>query len=77
MCVLRLHRVVHTCKSLPMQTTLLTTTQAAERLQVSVPTLNRWVRQGRIAPAVQAPGVRGARLYDPADIDALAAETAA
>ena len=60
-----------------MHTTLLTTTQAAERLQVSVPTLNRWVRQGRIAPAVQAPGVRGARLYDPADVDALAAETAA
>lgn len=60
-----------------MQTNLLTTTQAAERVGVSVPTINRWARQGRITPAFQAPGVRGARLYDPADIDALAAEEAA
>ena len=60
-----------------MQTTLLTTTEAATRLGVSVPTLNRWVRQGRIAPVIQAPGLRGARLYDPADIDTLAAENAA
>ena len=59
-----------------MQTKLLTTMQAAERVGVSVPTINRWARQGRIAPVFKAPGLRGARLYDPADIDALAAEDA-
>jgi excisionase family DNA binding protein len=60
-----------------MQTTLLTTAQAAARLGVSVPTLNRWVRHGRIKPAIEGPGLRGARFFDPSDIDALAADESA
>ena len=56
---------------------LLTTAQVAERLNVSVPTINRWVRDGRITPTVEAPGLRGARFFDPADVTALAADESA
>lgn len=59
-----------------MQPTLITTAEAAERLGVSVPTLNRWVRHGRVTPAIEAPGPRGARFFDPSDVDALLKESA-
>lgn len=52
----------------------LTTSQVAERLGLNVATINRWVRVGRLTPAMQYPGQRGARLFHAADIDALAAE---
>lgn len=47
--------------------------EAAKRLGVSIRTLNRRVAQGAIVPAAEAPGIRGARLYDADEIDALAA----
>ena len=53
---------------------LLTTADAARRLGIAVPTLNRWVRAGRITPTVEGPGIRGARMYAEAAIDALADE---
>ena len=59
-----------------MQTTLFTTAQAAERLGISVPTLNRWVRHGRVQPAIEGPGLRGARFFDPSDVDTLLKESA-
>lgn len=55
---------------------LLTTADAARRLGIAVPTLNRWARAGRIAPAIEGPGIRGARMYAAADIEALAQERA-
>lgn len=51
---------------------LLTTAEAARKLGVSTATVNRRVRLGDLTPALQFPGIRGARLYAPADIDALA-----
>lgn len=56
---------------------LLTTAEAAERLGVSVTTLNRWANTGAIEVAVQAPGRTGTRLYDEAVIDAHADTTTA
>lgn len=43
------------------------------RLDINRSTLTRWVADGRIAPAVRLPGRNGAMLFDPADVDALAA----
>lgn len=51
---------------------LLTTAQIAERFGVDVRTVARWVNAGRLTPVVQAPGLRGARLFRPEDVDALA-----
>jgi hypothetical protein len=48
-----------------MQPTLITTAEAAERLKVSIPTVNRWVRDGRLQPVQKLPGIRGANLFDP------------
>lgn len=49
----------------------LSTAEVASRLGKSVATVNRYVQRGVLAPVVQGPGERGARLYDPADVDAL------
>jgi predicted site-specific integrase-resolvase len=48
--------------------TLLTTAQVAEKLGKSVATVNRWAADGRLKPAAKAPGIRGAWLFDPADV---------
>ena len=54
-----------------METTLITTAEVAQRLRVSIPTVNRWVRDGRLQPVQKLPGIRGANLFDPTDIAAL------
>ena len=46
---------------------LLTTAEAAERLSVSVFTVNRYARDGSLAVAHKLPGLRGANLYAAAD----------
>lgn len=51
---------------------LLTTKQAAEHLGVNRKTLYRWMQQGRIKPAWQAPGDTGAYMWNPTDLDELA-----
>lgn len=56
---------------------LLNTREAAERLGVSVDTVNRWARIGKLTPEVQLAGPRGARLYDANAVEALAAEVSA
>lgn len=55
---------------------LLTTAEVAEMLDVDVRTVSRWVNAGRLSPAVQAPGLRGARLFHPTDVARLAASLA-
>ena len=39
-------------------------------------TLSRWVAAGRIAPAIKAPGARGAFLVHPSEVDRLASDLA-
>ena len=51
--------------------------EAAQRLGISITTLNRWAKNGAIPVAVQAPGRTGTRLYDEAVIDAHADTTTA
>lgn len=49
---------------------LLTTAQVAEMTGWSVATVNRKAADGHLAVAAKAPGKRGARLFDPADVKA-------
>lgn len=50
----------------------ITSRQAAERVGTTVTTINRWAASGRLVPVLEVPGYRGARLYNPADVDAAA-----
>jgi len=43
-------------------------------LSVDRATFNRWVKAGRLTPALTMPGLTGARLFDRRDVEALAAE---
>jgi len=60
-----------------MATTYLTSREAAERLGVSISTLHLLSQLGEITPAIKAPGLRGAKWFSPADVDALKAKRAA
>jgi excisionase family DNA binding protein len=53
---------------------LLTTAQAAAVVRVPRRTLIRLVERGEIAPAMKLEGLRGAYLFDPIAVEALAAE---
>ncbi|MDF2826881.1 MAG: hypothetical protein K0R01_164 [Mycobacterium sp.] len=53
---------------------LIGTSEAATRLGVSRSTLTRRVEAGEITPTIVVPGYRGAFLFEPADIEALAGE---
>lgn len=57
-----------------MTETHLTTKQAAAQLGISVPTLCRWVGNGKATPSVKVPGATGAYLFSPTEIERLAAE---
>lgn len=52
-------------------TDLLAAKQACERIGIDRSTLSRYVQLGRIKPAHQLPGRRGAMLFEPSDVDAL------
>jgi excisionase family DNA binding protein len=54
---------------------LLSTAEVAALTGVSPRTVNRWVREGRLTPAAQAPGPKGARLFNAADLAQLEAVT--
>lgn len=56
-----------------MPNELLTTSQVAERLGLSVYTVNQYVRDGKLRAEFQTPGPRGARFYHPAEVDRFAA----
>lgn len=47
---------------------LIPTSEAAAQLGVTKRTLNRMAVAGKITPASKAPGVRGAYLYEPAEV---------
>lgn len=50
---------------------LLSTRDVAERKNVTTTTVARWVAAGRLTPAFQGPGIRGAMFFTPASVDAL------
>lgn len=52
---------------------LLTTADVAQILGVNVRTVNRMADDGRLRVAVKLPGLRGPRLFDRADVDAVKA----
>ena len=56
---------------------LLAAAEVAARLQVSPRTVARYAEQGRLKPAMRLPGLRGALLFDPADVERLARMRAA
>lgn len=57
-------------------TRLIATREASVLLGVTTRTVARWVDDGTLTPAAQAPGPRGAFLFDADEIDAYAAERA-
>ncbi len=68
---------MHLLKDAPMPTELLTAGQVAAKLRVSVATVNRMARSGRLPVAKKLAGIRGANLFDSATIEQhLAAEDA-
>lgn len=50
---------------------LVPTSEVAARLGVTPKTVARWAAEGRITPAIKAPGLRGAMLFRVDDLDAL------
>jgi len=58
-------------------TDLIGSAEAALILRVDRATLNRWAVKGSIPTALKAPGYTGPRLFDRAEIERLAKESAA
>ncbi len=56
---------------------LITSAEAAEALDVTVATINRWAAAGTLPPAHKLPGGTGAYLFHPADIEAIRRDRAA
>ena len=56
---------------------LLTSADACEALSIDRSTLSRWVQLGRIAPAMKAPGIRGAMFFTPDEVERVKTEVAA
>jgi len=53
-------------------TEVVTTKEAAELRGVAIGTINRWVREGRLAPVIVGNGPTGTRFYRRDDVEALA-----
>lgn len=56
---------------------LLTSAEVCDLLDIDRSTLSRWVALGRISAAVKLPGLRGAFMFDPEEVDRVKAEVAA
>lgn len=56
---------------------LLTSAEVCRELHIDRSTLTRWVAAGRIQPAAKAPGLRGAFLFAPAEVERVKAENRA
>lgn len=60
---------------MPTPTVLMNSAETCERLhEIDRSTLSRWVLTGRITPAQKLPGLRGAFLFDPAEVERVRAE---
>lgn len=57
---MHLRKHVHVTNS-PLD--LVSSSDAAAVLGVSIPTVNRWARSGKLQPAHKVPGIRGAYLF--------------
>lgn len=57
-----------------MTSTLLSSKQVADLLGVSVSTVARWTRDGRLTPELELPGLRGARFYQASQVARLVEE---
>ena len=57
-----------------MTTNLLTTAEVAKRVDRDRSVILRLVEAGRLTPAMKLPGKTGAHLFDPVEVDRLAAE---
>lgn len=55
----------------------LTSAAVCEALHIDRSTLSRWVASGRIQPATKLPGLRGAFLFDPSEVERIKSEVAA
>ena len=55
----------------PAPTDFLTTAQVASHLGVSIATVNRWAKSGRLPVAAKVPGRTGPNLYLAEDVQAL------
>lgn len=51
----------------------LTSRQAADRLGVNAQKFHRLAKTAGLTPVLEVPGIRGAKFWDPADIEDLAA----
>ena len=49
----------------------LTASEASAKMGVDRSTLTRWVAAGQISPLKKLPGVRGAMLFSPSDIERI------
>ena len=58
-------------------TTLIGVSEAADRLNVSARTIQRWAQNGELPYAAQLPGATGAYVFDLAAVEALAASRSA
>ena len=56
---------------------LLHSAEVCEILGIDRSTLSRWVAAGRIPAAQKLPGLRGPFLFDPADVERIAATAGA
>ncbi len=49
----------------------LTTAEVAQALRVHPSTISRMVDQGRLEVAIKLPGIRGAFLFDPSEVERI------
>jgi excisionase family DNA binding protein len=60
--------------AMPNTDHLIGSAEACTILGVDRSTLSRWVQLGKITPAMQLPGSKGAMLFDRADVERYKAE---
>ncbi len=59
---------------MPQDDEFLNAAQTAVELNRTVSSVHRYVEVGRLTPAFEAPGLRGAKFFRRSDVEALAAE---